>query len=167
MYVCACVYVHICIHVYIVCIYIYMYIYVYMCIYIYVCVCVCVSVYRPRDWYIYIYICIFFCVCVCIYIYIFCFFFTVILPRFKLHLSVEKLKVRDHDAHLSSTAVLWNYSDSTNYAWLMPPGGASVMGDWGDLAPKFVSEILVRASPASWYGNVPLRLMHVKEAKSE
>ena len=36
------------------------------------------------------------CVCVCAYIYIHMyvvvFFFTVILPRFKLHLSVEKLK---------------------------------------------------------------------------
>ena len=41
-----------------------------VCIYMHMCVCVCM--------YMYIYICIF--------------FFTVILPPFKLHLSVEKLK---------------------------------------------------------------------------
>ena len=75
MYVCVCVCIYACIHTYIhTCVYcIYVYVYVCMYVYAYVCVCVCVCMY----------ICIFF---------VFFSFFSVISPRFKLHLSVEKLK---------------------------------------------------------------------------
>ena len=75
LYVCVCV--HVCIHTYIhTCMYV-----LYICVCVYVCICICVCV------------CMYVCICICIYIYVFfCFFFTVISPRFKLHLSVEKLK---------------------------------------------------------------------------
>ena len=65
---------HTCIHVCIVYMCMCMYGYVCMYVYAYVCVCVCM--------YVYVYI----------YMFFFFFFFTVISPRFKLHLSVEKLK---------------------------------------------------------------------------
>ena len=76
MYVCMCVCVHICIYTCIqVCI-----VYMCMCIYVYVSI--------------YMHMCV--CVYVCMYMYIYVifvlFFFTVISPRFKLHLSGEKLK---------------------------------------------------------------------------
>ena len=62
LYICVCVYMGMCV-----------------CMYMHMCVCVCVCV------------CMY--VCLCIYIYVFfVVFFTVISPRFKLHLSVEKLK---------------------------------------------------------------------------
>ena len=64
-------YIHTCVY----CIYVYV-LYGYVCMYVYAYVCVCVYV----------------CMYMYIYIYVFCFFFTVISPRFKLHLSVEKLK---------------------------------------------------------------------------
>ena len=68
---------HACIHAYMcvlyICVCVYMGMYVCMCVHVCVCVYVCM--------YMYIYICFFFL-----------FFFTVISPRFKLHLSVEKLK---------------------------------------------------------------------------
>ena len=71
IYVCVCAYMHAYIHTYInVCI-------------VYMCMCVCM----------YMHMCV--CVCVCIYVYVYIYmyiFFTVILPRFKLHLSAEKLK---------------------------------------------------------------------------
>ena len=77
MYVCVCIYA--CMHAYIhTCVYcIYVYVYIWVCMYVCICICVCV------------------CVCMYVYVYIyicFLFFFTVISPRFKLHLSVEKLK---------------------------------------------------------------------------
>ena len=76
MYVCMCVCVCACVHTYI-------HTYMYVCI-VYMCVCVCM--------YMHMCVCMYVCICLCTYICIFCFFFTVISPRFKLHLSVEKLK---------------------------------------------------------------------------
>ena len=79
MYVCVCIYA--CMHAYI---------HTYMCV-LYICVCVYMGMYVCMC----MHMCV--CVCVCMYMYIYiCFlffvFFTVISPRFKLHLSVEKLK---------------------------------------------------------------------------
>ena len=75
MYVCVCIYacMHAYIHTCVYCIYVYVYIWVcmYVCMYMHMCVCM----------YVYVYIYMFFVA-----------FFTVISPRFKLHLSVEKLK---------------------------------------------------------------------------
>ena len=74
---CVCAYMHACMHtcIHVCIVYMCMRIYGYVCMYVYACVCVCVCMY------VYVYIYMFFC-----------FFFTVISPRFKLHLSVEKLK---------------------------------------------------------------------------
>ena len=86
MCVCMCVCVHICMHAYI---------HTYMCV-LYICVCVymgmCVCMYMHMCVCVCVYVCMYMYVCICIYICFFVFFFTVISPRFKLHLSVEKLK---------------------------------------------------------------------------
>ena len=84
----------------------------------YVCVCV------------YVHICIHAYMCILyIYICIFLFFFTVILQRFKLHLSVEKLKC---DTMMPTFPPLQFYKIIvTQYQLRLTdaPGGASVMGD--------------------------------------
>ena len=86
-----------------------------MCVCMYACVCLCVRVY------------------VCMYMYIYVFFFvfsfTVISPRFKLHLSVEKLKC---DTMMLTFPPLQFYEILvTQYQLRLTdaPGGASVMGD--------------------------------------
>ena len=82
MYVCVCVCIYAYIHTYMCVLYICVCVYMCMCVCIYMHMCVCVCMY----------VCMYVCICIYIYICFFCFFFTVISPRFKLHLSVEKLK---------------------------------------------------------------------------
>ena len=138
---CICIYMHVC-----VCAYMHTYIHTCVyCIYVYVYICVCMYVYM----YIYACMCVCVCVCVCMYMYIYVFFFTVTLPRFKLHLSVEKLKC---DTMMPTFPPLQFYEIiGTQYQLRLTdaPGGCFCNGRLRDLAPKFVSEILVRASPAS------------------
>ena len=64
-----------------------MHTYIHTCI-VYMCMCM----YGYVCMYVYAYVCVCVYVCMYVYVYIYVFFFTVISPRFTLHLSVEKLK---------------------------------------------------------------------------
>ena len=103
-------------------------IHAYMCV-LYICVCVYMGMYVCM----YMHMCV--CVYVCMYMYIYIcfllFFFTVISPRFKLHLSVEKLKC---DTMMPTFPPLQFYEIIvTQYQLRLTDapggGGASVMGD--------------------------------------
>ena len=151
--VCVCAYMHAYIHTYIhTCVYC-IYVYVYICVCVYVCICICVCVCVCMYVYVYIYIYVFFFVL---------FFFTVISPRFKLHLSVEKLKC---DTIMPTFPPLQFYEIIvTQYQLRLTdaPGGCFCNGRLRGLGPKIRLWNSCPGLPGlliwkclSWYRNVP------------